>query len=158
GRPAHPSVHLLRPQRCSARMDVSYRRAGAQRPLSFLRLCLRFRRVEWELEVTGYLPVSPLFLPLMTGILMASVTVGLALTRQFLRGGRVAAWAVLVVSVFMAERLTREEPGGLRMLAICAALFIGFKSVVGTEDLACGGLPLTPKRWLGFVLTWPGMN
>ena len=108
--------------------------------------------------MTGYLPASPIFLPLMAGVLTASVTSGLVLTRKFLRWGRAAAWAVLLVSVFFAERLTREEPGGLRMLAICAALFFGFKSVVGTQDLAEGGTALSADRWLGFVLTWPGMN
>ena len=44
------------------------------------------------------------------------------------------------------------------MLAICSALFVGFKSVVGTEELSGGAPPLTPGRWLGFVLSWPGMN
>jgi len=44
------------------------------------------------------------------------------------------------------------------MLAICAVLFIGFKAVVGSEELAHGAPVLPPRRWLGFTITWPGMN
>src|SRR5262249_29203097 len=43
-------------------------------------------------------------------------------------------------------------------LAICAALFYGFKAVVGAAELVDGGPALTPGRWLGFVFAWPGMN
>lgn len=71
---------------------------------------------------------------------------------------RSLAWLSVVVAVLGAERLTAAEPGGFRMLAICGALLFGFKAVVGTAELAAGGAPLPARRWLGFVMTWPGMD
>jgi hypothetical protein len=108
--------------------------------------------------MNGYAPSSPRVLAVLAAIVALSVLVGFALTRRRVAGGRGAAWLMLIVTVFAAERLTAVEPGGLRMLAICAALLFGFKAVVGTAHLAAGGTALPAARWFGFVLTWPGMN
>jgi Membrane bound O-acyl transferase family len=108
--------------------------------------------------VNGYSPTSPTVLVLLGALLASSLAAGLCLTRRPLPGGRLAAWLFLAVSVVLAERWTRSEPGGLRMLGICAALFFGFKSVVGTQALAAGAPALTFSRWFGFTLAWPGMN
>jgi len=108
--------------------------------------------------LNGYAPVSPDILPRLAALFLGIVAAGLALTRRPGRLPRLAAWLVLFGGVGLAERWTRSEPGGLRMLAICAALFYGFKAVVGAADLADGGTALSPARWLGFVFAWPGMN
>jgi hypothetical protein len=108
--------------------------------------------------MNGYAPSSPRVALALAGLVALSIIGGFALTRRRVPGGRLAAWLLLLASVFAAERWTATEPGGLRMLAICAALFFGFKAVVGTAHLAAGGTPLPAARWFGFVLTWPGMN
>jgi len=109
-------------------------------------------------RMNGYAPSSPRVVLELATLVVATIACGLALTRRHLPGGRIAAWVALLAAVFTAERLTREEPGGLRMLAICAALLFGFKAVVGTVHLATGAAPLSVSRWLGFALLWPGMS
>ncbi len=108
--------------------------------------------------MNGYAPSSPRVLLVLAAIVALLVLVGFALTRRRVAGGRCAAWLMLMAAVVAAERLTVAEPGGLRMLALCAALLFGFKAVVGTAHLAAGGTALPAARLFGFVLTWPGMN
>ncbi len=108
--------------------------------------------------MNGYTPSSPRVVLVLAALVATTITVGLALTRRRIPGGRITAWFLVLGSVAAAERVTASEPGGLRMLAICAALFFGFKAVVGVEHLAAGGTPLHAVRWLGFALSWPGMN
>jgi alginate O-acetyltransferase complex protein AlgI len=108
--------------------------------------------------MNGYAPSSPRIVLALAAIVALSILVGFALTRRRVAGGRLAAWLMLIATLFAAERFTVVEPGGLRMLALCAALFFGFKAVVGTAHLAAGGTPVLAARWFGFVLTWPGMN
>jgi len=108
--------------------------------------------------VIGYRPSSVLAVVEVAGIVAANVGIGVALTRRCFGGARAFAWLALTLAVVGAERLTSGEPGGFRMLAICAALLFGFKAVVGTSDLAAGRPPLPAGRWLGFVLAWPGMD
>jgi hypothetical protein len=108
--------------------------------------------------MNGYAPTSTAVLPAVGAVVAASILSGFFLTRRPRRGGQLAAWATLLCATVLAEGITRSEPGGLRMLAICAALLYGFKAVVGTQDLAAGTPPMPALRWLGFVLTWPGMN
>lgn len=108
--------------------------------------------------MNGYAPSSPRIVVELAALVAATIACGLALTRRRFPGGRTAAWVALLAAVFTAERLTREEPGGLRMLAICAALLFGFKAVVGTGHLATGAAPMPVTRWLGFTLLWPGMS
>ena len=74
------------------------------------------------------------------------------------RPGRIAAWALVVVSLTGVERLNAHEPAGFRMLAIIAALLYAMKAVVAVEAQAAGGRRLSWRRWLGFSALWPGMR
>lgn len=109
-------------------------------------------------RLTGYHASSPEIVAALAALIAVTIGGGFLLTRRRLPGGPLAAWTLLVAAVVVAERLTRAEPVGLRMLAICGALLFGFKAVVGTVHLASTGKPLPPGRWLAFTLAWPGMN
>ncbi len=107
--------------------------------------------------MTGYRPSSLGGVGLLLGILAATIGLGLLLTRRRRAWAPEAAWLLAIAAVGTAERVTAREPGGLRMLALCAALFFGMKAVVGVAEVARGTAPLPPVRWLAFALGWPGM-
>jgi alginate O-acetyltransferase complex protein AlgI len=108
--------------------------------------------------VIGYRPTGLRVVLEIGTVVVSTLSVGLVLTRRTRPGGRTLAWLTLAAAVLATERLTVAEPAGVRMLAICVALLIGFKAVVGTADLAAGRPALPTLRWLGFALTWPGMD
>jgi Membrane bound O-acyl transferase family len=107
--------------------------------------------------MTGYRPSSLGGVGLLLGILAATIGLGLLLTRRRRSWAPEAAWLFAIAAVGTAEGVTAREPGGLRMLALCAALFFGMKTIVGVSDLARGTAPLSSVRWLAFALGWPGM-
>jgi alginate O-acetyltransferase complex protein AlgI len=107
--------------------------------------------------MTGYRPSSIEIPLLLVGILAATIALGLLLTRRRRAWAPETAWLLAAAAVGAAERVTAREPGGLRMLALCAALFFGMKAIVGVSDLARGAAPLSSARWLAFTVGWPGM-
>ena len=109
--------------------------------------------------MTGYTPHDPLTLALVAGILGAVLLIGLAITRLPPRWpARLLAWLLTVSATAGVERLCRDEPAGLRMLAVIAALLLGMKAVVTVESRGAGEAALSPLRWLAFASLWPGMR
>jgi alginate O-acetyltransferase complex protein AlgI len=109
--------------------------------------------------VNGYTPRDPVTLALVGCLLVATLLVGLAL--NWLPPRRYARWLAWLVTVGMTagvERLCRDEPAGLRMLAIIGALLFGMKAAVTVEARRDGMPALSVWRWLGFAALWPGMR
>jgi alginate O-acetyltransferase complex protein AlgI len=109
--------------------------------------------------VNGYLPRDPVTLAVVGIVLVATLLAGLLLSRLPPRWyTRLLAWVVTVGVTAGVERLCRDEPAGIRMLAIIAALLFGMKAVVTMEARADGMPVLSAWRWLGFAALWPGMR
>jgi alginate O-acetyltransferase complex protein AlgI len=109
--------------------------------------------------VNAYLPRDAVTMALLGCLLLATLLSGLALSRLPLHWRtRGLAWLLTVGVTAAAERLTRTEPAGVRMLAIIAALLLGMKAVVSVEARADGVPPLSAWRWLRFAALWPGMR
>ncbi len=60
------------------------------------------------------------------------------------RAARAAAWALVVLSVVVAHRVTSAEPAGFRMLVVIGALFGAMKALVSVESRARDGTRLPP--------------
>jgi hypothetical protein len=72
--------------------------------------------------VNGYTPRDPATLAVIGGLLVATLLAGLALSRLPPRWyARSLAWLLTVGVTAAVERLCRDEPAGVRMLAIIAA-------------------------------------
>jgi len=109
--------------------------------------------------VSGYAPREPMTLVIVGVVLAATLVTGLLPSRRRLRPStRWLAWLVTVGGTVGVERLCRDEPAGVRMLAIIAALLWGMKTVVSVEARASGMPVLSAWRWLGFAALWPGMR
>jgi Membrane bound O-acyl transferase family len=109
--------------------------------------------------MSAYRPLHGVDVAATVALLATVIFVGYAVARvRPLWLARVCSWAVIVAGVVGTERLNREEPAGLRMLAIIGALFYGMKAVVSVEVQAHGAQPLPIGRWLGFAALWPGMR
>lgn len=109
--------------------------------------------------MNGYLPHNVVTVLLVALILVGTLLSGLALSRQVPHWHtRLLAWLITLGVTAGVERLTREEPAGLRMLALIATLLYGMKGVISLEARAEGSPPLPPARWLGFAALWPGMR
>jgi hypothetical protein len=67
---------------------------------------------------------------------------------------RAAAWLLVLVATTAAERITRDEPPGIRMLGIISVLFYAMKAVVAVD----AGVRLPAWRFLAFAAAWPGMR
>lgn len=91
-------------------------------------------------------------------VLAASFVAGFVLTRGTGRWRGPASWCVPVAGFVTAERLTANEPAGVRMIAICLALLMGMKVVVGTASRQNGEPPLSLVAWSVFSLGWFGMR
>ena len=102
------------------------------------------------------------FTPGSTGVIVALVAAlaavllaGLLVVRMRPRRlARAAAWALVIGAVVFAERVTADEPPGVRMLAVIGLLLYSMKAVVGVESTS----RLSPLRWLAFAALWPGMR
>jgi len=106
----------------------------------------------------AYGPHDPRTIVALFAALAATLLAGLAISRLGSRPlARAAAWALILVATIGGERLTADEPPGLRMLAIVALLFTAMKSAV-TVDGMPPGTRLPPARWLAFAAMWPGMR
>jgi alginate O-acetyltransferase complex protein AlgI len=105
------------------------------------------------------MPHNPVTLLVVGIVLVGTLLAGLALSRLPPRWyTRLLAWLVAVGVTVGMERLCRDEPAGVRMLAIIGALLYAMKAVVSVEARA-DGMPVLPAwRWLGFAALWPGMR
>jgi hypothetical protein len=107
----------------------------------------------------GYTPRGPATLAIVGTILVATLLAGLALSRLPPRWyARLLAWLMTVGVTAWVERLCRDEPAGVRMLAIVGTLLYAMKAVVSVEARASGMPVLSAWRWLGFAALWPGMR
>jgi hypothetical protein len=105
------------------------------------------------------MPRDAVTLAVVGAILVATLLAGLALSRLPPRWyTRLLAWLVTVGATAGVERLCRDEPAGVRMLAIIGALLYGMKAIVSVEARAEGMPVLSAWRWLGFAALWPGMR
>lgn len=109
--------------------------------------------------MNAYLPQDPLIIWRLVGVLAATLLAGLTITRiRQLVAARIAAWGLTFVSTLLVERMTCEEPAGVRMVALVVALLWGMKTVVSAEYQTGGNPPLPVLRWLGFTTLWFGMR
>jgi len=109
--------------------------------------------------MNGYMPRDPLTLAVVGVLLILTLLAGLGISRLPARWyARALAWLLTVSVTAGVERLCRDEPAGIRMLAIIGALLYGMKAVVSVEAHAGGMPPLSAWRWLGFGAFWPGMR
>lgn len=109
--------------------------------------------------MNGYTPRDPVTLAVVGIVLVATLLAGLALSRLPPRWyARLLAWMLTVGVTAGVERLCQDEPAGMRMLAIIAALLYGMKAVVTVEARADGMAALSAWQWLGFAALWPGMR
>jgi len=86
------------------------------------------------------------------------VTLGGLITRTQRSVARVLAWALVVAAVGSAERLTADEPAGVRMVLIILALLFAMKAVVTVESQTDLRRPLPPLAWIAFAAGWFGMR
>lgn len=109
--------------------------------------------------MSGYRPMDPAAAVHVLALVAVCLLVGFCLSRlrpsPLVRG---TSWALAVFWILLAERLSAEEPGGFRMLAIVLSVLIAMKGVVSVEARASTGLLLSGPRWLGFAAAWPGMS
>jgi len=109
--------------------------------------------------VSAYLPASAQVIWAMAAVLAGTLLAGLRISRMARRApARAAAWALVVASVALAERLCAHEPAGFRMLALIATLLYAMKAVVSVDGREPGRAPLAAWRWLAFAALWPGMR
>ncbi len=109
--------------------------------------------------MNAYSPRNPATVAIVGSILIATLLSGLALSRLLPRWyTRLLAWLLTVGVTAGVNRLTQDEPAGVRMLAIIGALLYGMKAVVSVEARADGVPALSAWRWLGFAALWPGMR
>ena len=105
--------------------------------------------------MSAFTPGSSGVIGILVIALVAVLLAGLAITRIRSRSAaRAAAWALVIATVVFAERVTANEPAGVRMLAVIGLLLYAMKAVVGVESDA----RLSPARWLAFAALWPGMR
>ena len=109
--------------------------------------------------MSAYLPASAAFVWAMAAVLVATLAAGLGISRLS-RGAatRAAAWALVAASVTLVERLSADQPAGLRMLALIGTLLYAMKAVVTVDGMKPGQAAPSPLRWLGFAALWPGMR
>jgi alginate O-acetyltransferase complex protein AlgI len=109
--------------------------------------------------VNGYTPRDPVTLAVVGIVLVVTLIAGLALSRLPPRWYiRLLAWLVTVGATAGVERLCRNEPSGVRMIAIIGALLYGMKAVVSVEARAGGMTVPAAWQWLCFAVLWPGMR
>jgi alginate O-acetyltransferase complex protein AlgI len=109
--------------------------------------------------MSAYLPSEPAIAALLGAILVGLLLAGFLIGRLPPGGlARGAAWALVVAGTVGAERLSANEPAGVRMLAIIGALLFAMKVVVTVEARGDGGPTLRAWQWFAFAAAWPGMR
>ncbi|MEA2563569.1 MAG: hypothetical protein QOH06_5073 [Acidobacteriota bacterium] len=109
--------------------------------------------------MNAYLPSDPRVAWAGAALLVLTLALGFAISRiASPRLARVAAWSLVVLALIGVERLTADEPAGLRMLGIAGAVLYALKAVVSVEERFASGVTLSPLRWFAFAAGWPGMR
>jgi alginate O-acetyltransferase complex protein AlgI len=109
--------------------------------------------------VNAYLPHDSDIVSLLILILLGLVPVGFAITRlSSLRIARLLSWALTIAGTMAVERISNQEPAGLRMLVIIVAALWGMKAVVAVESRAGGHSTLALWQYVAFSVAWPGMR
>lgn len=97
----------------------------------------------------------------LAALALLAATLGLALLITRLRSPRLArraSWALVLLALGSAHRVTAGQPPGFRMLIVIAGLLYAMKAVVSIEAAAQEGTRLPPLRWMAFATLWPGMR
>jgi Membrane bound O-acyl transferase family len=109
--------------------------------------------------MSAYLPTPPHSALLALAVPIGTLVFAFLITRvPWARAARAAAWALVVLSVGVAHRVSSAQPAGFRMLVVIGALFCAMKALVSVESRAREGTRLSPLRWAAFVTLWPGMR
>lgn len=109
--------------------------------------------------MTAYTPRDPLIIAVVAGIGAAIYLLGLMLQRGPAKVRHVGlAWISAIAAVVLIERLSANEPAGVRMVALIAALLWSMKLVVITSTRLNDGPTLPAGRWFSFLFGWPGMQ
>lgn len=106
----------------------------------------------------AYAWTSPAPALVTVALLLSALVAARLLDRLAPRRGVPAAWGVFGVVLTAVGFAVAREPVGARMLALCAAMFLGMKAVVLAAARAEGTPPLPLGRWLLFTLAWCGMQ
>jgi alginate O-acetyltransferase complex protein AlgI len=109
--------------------------------------------------LSAYLPASAAVVASLAALLVLTLATGLGISLMRRRPmARAAAWALVLASVAVAERVSAREPAGFRMLALIGTLLYAMKAVVSVDGMDPGRPPLSAWRWLAFAALWPGMR
>ncbi len=103
--------------------------------------------------MNAFLPHDPSAALAIVGQLAVELLLGYCIGRLPRRLGRLAAWLMTIAAAVIVERLTSDEPAGLRMVAIIFAVLYGLKAIVVVESET----RLNFWQWLGFAMLWFGM-
>jgi hypothetical protein len=104
--------------------------------------------------IAAYGPQSQDTVAAVLGI--AAFTIGFGLLPSKIPNKALArslAWLWVLAACILTERLSANEPGGFRMLALCLNLLLSMKVVIALED----GSRLSFLTWLAWS-SWPGMR
>jgi hypothetical protein len=109
--------------------------------------------------VSAYAPTSVAFVWAMAAVLGATLAAGLGISR-LPRGAaaRAASWTLVVATVVLVDRLSADQPPGVRMLVLIGTLLYAMKAVVTVDGMDPERPALSPSRWLAFAALWPGMR
>ena len=111
------------------------------------------------MTANGYAPHDTDTLILVGIVLVATLLAGLGIGRlPPTRYARFLAWLVTLAATAGVERLCRDEPAGIRMLAVIGTLLYGMKAVVTVESRAERMPVFASWKWLCFAALWPGMR
>jgi alginate O-acetyltransferase complex protein AlgI len=105
--------------------------------------------------MSAYLPCDAATAWLIAAVWVLTLLAGFLIIRiRPLTAARSLSWALVVFGAVGVERLSEQEPAGLRMLALIVVVLFAMKAVVCVE----AQVRLSPLRWLGFAAVWPGMR
>ncbi|MFL5342223.1 MAG: wax synthase family protein [Gemmataceae bacterium] len=105
--------------------------------------------------MSAYWPHEPTRLAIVAALFAVELALGFALPRlPGRRRARLLAWLLTGGAGVLVERITADEPSGLRMIALILGVLYGLKAIVAVES----GTRLSPLRWLGFCVLWFGMR
>jgi hypothetical protein len=86
--------------------------------------------------LSAYLPTSAAVVASLAALLVLTLATGLGISLMS-HGpmARAAAWALVLASVAVAERVSAREPAGFRMLALIGTLLYAMKAVVSMDGM-----------------------
>jgi alginate O-acetyltransferase complex protein AlgI len=108
--------------------------------------------------VSAYRPHDWHTIAAVPAMLAAVLGLGLWATRLPAKTGRLLAWIFVIAAAAGGERLTADEPAGVRMIAISVGLLFALKVVVTVEAQAERMPRLAAWKWLLFAGLSVGMR